>query len=489
MLDFKPKREGEPPARMLAAVQMKLSAAGLPKMFAALLAARMEDGDDLGDELIEELQTIVELFKQQGIEPKEAVAILERAFEDAADPGDDVEIENSWDAAGAKKARGLVGACVSQLREKGPSATKHKGFGPVRDLSPAAARSRQIDALADGLLSRMDSRHTPTIGRQYAGLSLGELVMTAEHLAGRRHPNMQEAVRMATHSSSDFPLVLENALGKSIGRRMEQTYPALARAAHELPAIDYRTGNLLRLSASGMPEEIGERGEIKYVTIDERGEAKPAPRDFGAMFALSQKAIVNDDLGMLSQINQQMASGAIERLRRVLLAPLLAGGGLGHTMADSKTVFHADHGNLAASGATITVTSLSEARLSLRGQRGSQGEYYAIEPWALVVPPALETTAQMVLAEINATVTSDVNPFSGKLELIVEPGLTSQTAWYMIGDPSKVDGLAYSFLDGQKTPKIESKPGWNTLGIEMRLVWALDARFVSYASWYQNPGA
>jgi hypothetical protein len=116
MLDFKPKREGEPPARMLAAVQMKLSAAGLPKMLANMLAARMDDGDDLGAELIEELKTIVELFKQQGIEPKEAVTILERAFEDAADTGDGVEIENSWDVAGAKKARGLVGSCVAQLR-------------------------------------------------------------------------------------------------------------------------------------------------------------------------------------------------------------------------------------------------------------------------------------------------------------------------------------------------------------------------------------
>lgn len=152
-------------------------------------------------------------------------------------------------------------------------------------------------------------------------------------------------------------------------------------------------------------------------------------------------------------------------------------------------MFHADHKNLAAAGAALNVTSLSEARLALRSQRGQSGEYYAIEPWALVVPPQLETVAQQVLAEINATKTADVNPFSGALELIVEVGLTSPTAWYLIGNPASSDGLAYSYLDGQAGPRVESKPGWETLGTEFRLVWALDARFVSYASWFRNPGA
>src|SRR5690606_11004712 len=122
----------------------------------------------------------------------------------------------------------------------------------------------------------------------------------------------------------DFPLVLEDALSKTIARQMEQITPALARAAHEIPAEDYRSGNLLSLSASGMPEEIGEAGEIKYVTIHEGGERKPAPRDFGALFALSNKAIYNDDVGMFDEIGRKMVAGATERFRRVLLEPVLA---------------------------------------------------------------------------------------------------------------------------------------------------------------------
>ena len=45
------------------------------------------------------------------------------------------------------------------------------------------------------------------------------------------------------------------------------------------------------------------------------------------------------------------------------------------------------------------------------------------------------------------------------------------------------------YLDGQRLPQIESQEGWNTLSIEWRLVWPLDAAFTGTASWYRQPGA
>ena len=125
----------------------------------------------------------------------------------------------------------------------------------------------------------------------------------------------------------------------------------------------------------------------------------------------------------------------------------------------------------------------------MRKQTGANGELLAIEPWALVVPAELETTAQQAVAQINATKSSDTNPFSNSLEVIVEPGLTNATAWYLIADPTRYDGLAHAFLEGQRSPRVETRTGWNTLGTEMRLVWALDAKFIETATWYKNPGA
>lgn len=498
-LDFRMKHEGEPPARLIAQLRMRLKAKGQPPMLAAVLAQVMESEDDLTEEVMTQIQALVAMLERENVPGDEAMAAIKEVIadlinaedQDDAEEADDEDI-SAWFAQKKKAPKMSLSRMVQEkvrgarpkIRINGKN--HHSTHGTMgRGNDAASVRA----ALSDALQARIDRNHKPTNGAQFAGASMGEMLMVSLRAAGHRPRNAREAVRMSgTHTTSDFPLVLEDALGKTVARQLELISPALARAAHEISAEDYRGGNLLSLSASGMPAEIGESGEIKYVTIDETGERKPAPRDFGALFHLSNTAIINDDLGLFDQISKKMVAGGVERFRHTLLEPVLANGGLGHVMADGKPVFHADHRNLASTGEALNVTSLSAARLALRSQRGKQGEYYAIEPWALVVPPQMETEAQQLLAQINATKTSDVNPFSGSLELIVEVGLKDPKAWYLIGNPASTDGLAYSFLEGQSAPQIEAKAGWSTLGTEFRFIWALDAKFVSYASWFKNPG-
>jgi hypothetical protein len=235
--------------------------------------------------------------------------------------------------------------------------------------------------------------------------------------------------------------------------------------------------------------EVGEGGEVKHSTFEEKGEANPVLRDFAGAFTISNKALVNDDLGVFDQAGQRMTEACIQVQRNVLLEPILANSGAGQTMADGLAMFHADHGNLAASGAALSVTTLSAARTALRKQTGPAGELLAIEPFALVVPAELETLAQQVITSIQAAKLADVNPFAGSLEIIVEPGLTSATGWYLIADPALYEGLTWATLDGLDAPRVESRPGWNTLGMEFRVTWALDAAFTETATWYRNPGA
>ena len=342
-----------------------------------------------------------------------------------------------------------------------------------------------------GLTARMNGKADDAMARDAAQFTLPQIAHQVCRMNGFRPFNDAEAVRMAAHSTSDFPLILENSLTNRVARELSQHQPAIVQASHEVRRDDYRTGKSLTLSATGMPMEVGEGGEIKFVTAEENGELMPTLRDFASGFAITNKALTNDGTGlaMLNQIGTKMVQGAAERWRRILIDPLLANSGAGHVMADGVAVFHADHGNLASSGAAPDVTTLSAARLAMRRQKGINGETLAIEPWGLMVPPELETTAQKVLAEIEATKLADVNPFSNSLALIVEPGLTNATAWYLVAEPSRYDGLAHAFLEGNTAPRVETRMGWTTLGMEMRLVWALDARFIEYRTWYRNPGA
>jgi len=342
-----------------------------------------------------------------------------------------------------------------------------------------------------GLLARLDPKTATAQGRDAAQMTVPQIAMAVCRANGLRPFNDAEAVRMAAHSTSDFPLILENTMSNLVARQLGQRMPDLVRASHEVARMDYRAGNSVSLSATGMPQEVSEGGEVKFVTVAEGGEALPALRDFASGFNITNQALQNDAtaLGLIASIATRMTQGAVERLRQVLLEPLAANSGAGQTMRDGLAMFHADHGNLAATPAALSLTSLSVARTAMRKQKGKNGELLALEPWALVVPAELETVAQQVVASINATKFSDANPFAGSLEIVVEPGLPSATAWYLIANPTQHDGLAHAFLDGQRSPRVETRPGWSTLGTEMRLVWALDAKFIETATWFKNAGA
>lgn len=297
-----------------------------------------------------------------------------------------------------------------------------------------------------------------------------------------------EAVRQY-HSSSDFALATANVLGNMVARQIPQMEPAITRAARRIARPNYHTGNMIGFSAASPLQNVNEAGELRGVTVDERGEAMPVPRDLGAVFNITERALRQDVSGVFGQLADAMLRATMEKLRTDTLLPLLANSGNGQTMRDGQPMFHSSHNNRAASGAALSVATLSTARQGLRLQVDSQGARLAVEPWALLVHPAQETVAQQLLADLAASQVSNVNPFSGKLELIVEPGLTSTTGWYLIGDPAAYEGLTVATLEGLEGPSIQTRPAWNTLGLEMRLVWALDARFVETATWYFNPGA
>ena len=343
---------------------------------------------------------------------------------------------------------------------------------------------------ADALTAMLDPKHEPTKGRGLAS-SLSDLAMCVARAEGHRPFSRGEAVNvvMAAHTTSDFPLIVADSMSNVVARGLAQQQPAIMRLVHEVQRDSYHEGRSITLSASAMPEEVAEGGEVKSTTMAERGELLPTPRDFAAIFKMTNKLVQNDRLDLMAQATNRMVRGAVERLRAVVLEPLLANAGDGQVMADGKTWFHADHGNLAGTGAGINVTSLSAARTAMRRQRGLKGELLAVEPFAIVVPPELETEAQQAIADIQAAKFSDANPFSGALEVVTEPGLTDSGAWYLAADPRSYDGLAVALLDGQTAPRVESRPGWETLGVELRLVWALDAKAVAHESWYRNEGA
>jgi hypothetical protein len=276
-------------------------------------------------------------------------------------------------------------------------------------------------------------------------------------------------VTRALHTTSDFPIIL----GDTVGRVLRDAYQAapsgIRRLGRQTTARDFRAVNKIMLGEAPLLEKLNEHGEIKAGTMAEAREAYKV-ETWARKIGITRQVLVNDDLGAFSDLARRMGQAAAETEARILVALLEAGSGNGPTMSDGKTLFHADHGNKAGTGAAISDATLSAARLALRTQKGIEDRTIRVTPRNLLVPPALETTAEKWLASIAPATAADVNPFSGSLSLVVEPRLSSATRWYVTADPGEIDGLEFAYLSGAEGPQVESRSGWDVDGVEIRVI-------------------
>lgn len=351
-----------------------------------------------------------------------------------------------------------------------------------------ALRARQM---GEALYARINPRHELSEpARRYAYSTPVDMAKELLTLRGESTMALSPAslVTRALHTTSDFPIIL----GDTVGRVLRDAYQAapsgIRRLGRQTTARDFRAVNKIMLGEAPLLEKLNEHGEIKAGTMAEAREAYKV-ETWARKIGITRQVLVNDDLGAFSDLARRMGQAAAETEARILVTLLEAGSGNGPTLSDGKTLFHADHGNKAGTGAAISDATLSAARLALRTQKGIEDRTIRVTPRNLLVPPALETTAEKWLASIAPATAADVNPFSGALSLVVEPRLSSATRWYVTADPGEIDGLEFAYLSGAEGPQVESRSGWDVDGVEIRVILDFGAGFIDHRGWFLNAGA
>jgi HK97 family phage prohead protease len=352
---------------------------------------------------------------------------------------------------------------------------------------PAQIQARQVEALS----ARMAGGEPSEAARQYAHYGLQDYAreaLTRAGVSGVNGLSREELLTRAMHTVSDFSGLLTESGNRVLANAYKAAESPLKRLAGQRTAADFRPLSTLRLGEVGKLERLNEHGEITATTMGEAQESF-ALETFARLFALSRKALINDDLGAFARWAQTMGQAAAETEADLLIKLLTESNGAGPVMQDGKRLFHADHGNLAGSGATVNEDTLSAARLAMRSQKGLDGKSpISVTPKYLLVAPDLETTAEKVLATIQANTTAEVNPFAGKLELLVEPRLSSGS-WYVFADPAQAPVLEYAYLSSAPGPQMASRDGWDVLGREFRVILDFGCGATDHRGAYRNPGA
>ena len=294
-----------------------------------------------------------------------------------------------------------------------------------------------------------------------------------------------ELAYRAMHSTSDFPLLLSNVARKSLmaGYSAEQqTWRPLARQRN-LP--DFRPVYEVQVNGQIVPEELLEGGEYKTATVSE-AQTSWNLKSYAKKIRVTRNLVINDDLDFLGRIPQMIGRGYSLFESNQMWANLTANPTMGE---DGKALFHADHDN-SGTGA-IGVDALSDARFALRNQSDPAGNRVNLRARYLVIPTALETDAEQFLAPFTPSAVADVNPFSGKLQIIAEPRLddASSTAYYVTADPAQVDMMVYGYLAGEAGPQVTTVDERDPDGITILSRIDFGCATLNHRGFYKSTGA
>jgi len=358
-------------------------------------------------------------------------------------------------------------------------------------------RDKFVHAATHGLLMRVGGRvEDPAPGaEEFRTMSLFELAKRCLKRAGVLAEGSKSEViqRAFTHTSSDFPQILQNVVNKQLVdayTELPTTYQLWTRKA---TADNFKELKRVWLGNAPKLTQIPEGGEYKEITLGEAGESY-AIGTYGAMFSITRQAIINDDLDAFQRIPRLFGAAAKRTVNETVYAILKNN----PTMADGKTLFHADHGNEGTAGA-IGEDTFNEAIQKMSEQKDLSGEaILGIMPRFLIVPPALKTTALKWLKSTalpQSGMSSGIfNPFQNVAEPVVEPALSaaaggSDTAWYMAADPRMVDTIEVAFLGGNEEPRVESQKGFEVDGMRFKVSLDFGAKAIDWRGLFRNVGA
>ncbi len=313
-------------------------------------------------------------------------------------------------------------------------------------------------SMADALAARLAPAHVRPEGRarEFVGMPLldlaSELSMArGERLSRNRSTAVDQIFERSAHSTSDFPLLLQDAVNKAMLPSYTQAAPTYRQWAAQRSFNDFRAHRFLRMGDFPALTEIGaEGGEPTFGSVSENRETV-TPKEFGSGISINRRALVNDDLGVLQNFTG-MIGARVAADENAWMYQLLASN---PTLSDGMGVFHAGHGNLPAA-ADIDAASIAAIVASMRKQESVDGIPLNIAPRYLVIGPGKELKARQLLASIIANQTSNVNPWSGMLELIVDANV-SGNKWYVFADPGAYPVFIYGYVGGTSGPVTRSE--------------------------------
>ncbi|AWJ82671.1 peptidase U37 [Azospirillum sp. TSH58] len=352
----------------------------------------------------------------------------------------------------------------------------------------------RIRAATAALLNRSNpSRHKlDGAATEYRGIKLLDLARDVLESHGTKVRGMagKDIARRAFQTTSDFPAILSGVTNISLHEGYEMAPRTFLPWAAQMMATDFKDLHLVQFGGGGVLPKVNEQGEFARGRLYESKESFRV-HTFGEIIGITRQVIVNDQLDALTRVPREAGYRAAVTENTIVYGILLTN----PAMSDGKTLFHAGHANLPASGTALSLAGLSAGREAMRKQKALDGKTVInTTPRHLLVPAALETKAEQLIVVRNTPASTDqaVPEFFRSLNPIVEPLLdaSSATAWYLLADPaSSTASIAYAYLEGEEGVYLEEEQGFDVDGMKIKVRHDFGAGAMDFRGAYKDPGA
>lgn len=365
---------------------------------------------------------------------------------------------------------------LAHLGKDSAPITGHINVDTVRDEG-----DKHRDAMVNAVLARASvaiDKSGPVradSANPYRGNKLLDIAKACLARGGIRTEGMDQRAIVAaafTQSTGDFPILLENVMHKTLlGAYALQADTWTAFCARGTVS-DFRAHRRYRVGSLSNLDSKNELGEYKNKAIPDGEKASITAASKGNIINISREAIINDDMGAFTGLASSLGRAAKRTVEADVYATLALNAGMGPTLADGVTLFHANHSNV-STGAP-TVTNFDAARVIMSAQRDvGANDYLALAPAVFLGPESLVGSAKVV---INSTYDPDANNklqraniVAGLVSSIVGSPRLPATVWYFFADPQQAPVIEVAFLDGIDTPYLELENGFSVDGARWKV--------------------
>ena len=293
---------------------------------------------------------------------------------------------------------------------------------------------------------------------------------------------------------TSLPGILSDASNRILSQAFQNAEEVWPRICRSVQVVDFRPVSLASLSVFPSAQRLNENTEIEFVNLKDTYETG-ALTTVGHRFAISRRALVNDDVMAFANLAAQLGASC-SRAVGDDLATMVTTGTHGVTLKDGRALFGTDpetRGN--ATSTAISSAGLSATHTQLSLMRDPSGVIAGLQPNALWIPISMLPYARSVMAseyqvaapsETLTQATSQPNAARGLFEtanIYADwrlDGSHDGQAWYMLRAGQDTSAFVVLTLESAPTPMLDESPILARDSYEWRVLWDAKVLPVSF---------